>query len=420
MHRSTRNSLRRVTEFTSKRWITADYSFVSPSGARGKIQLMKAPSHFGHYSSRVNRPQNEDRYSASLIDSPRGSSLTPKSQREGGKQKVFNFSVFDGHGGYECSEFLSTNLSRYVENLDLSTAYDIAERYRKGVGGYWRHWRNSEIEYYIQRLNSRDDLQLRVPMAFLSADYDYTVAQAGSAGSTCTSVFLYSHETESYQNTTFWDPNQVSTLVVAHVGDTRAILSDHGGVAHRLTAIHHPSSPTESERLSRYASSFFTDSFGEERFGRFANTRAFGDAIGKARGITAEPQMLECRIGDPNTVRTLDNNNNSKSGVRVFGGNEGFLVMVSDGVSDLVSDQEIVDLVMATAYKSGSMRGTPQEAAKEVVQFAEALGGNDNATCLVIRLSGWGHWNWRDKTGNLREERLRDALDSGRRRDRMA
>lgn len=398
-----------------RRCLSTTYSFSAGGGARGRVALLKAPSHLGHYTLRVNRPTNEDRYAAALMEVPRGSSLTPRSRRETGKQKVFNFSVFDGHGGNECSQFLADNLAKYVENFDLSTVYDIAKDYRKNVGGYWRHWRDAEVERYVSRLNTQDDLQLRVPMAFLKADYDFTVRDQRPAGSTCTSIYIYSHDPDAV----FWEPNQVSSLLVAHVGDTRAILSDSHGAAHRLTAIHHPSSPTETERLSRYASSFFTDSFGEERFGRFANTRAFGDAVGKSRGITAEPQLLECLIGkDANKFANISPNNHHS--IKTFGGDEGFIVMVSDGVSDMVSDQEIVDLVMATAYKSGSMRGTPQDAAKEVVEYAQALGGNDNATCLVIRLPGWGKWTWTDKTGVLREDRLRDAFDSQNRRDRRA
>lgn len=44
-----------------------------------------------------------------------------------------------------------------------------------------------------------------------------------------------------------------------------------------------------------------------------------------------------------------------------------FLVLVSDGISDVMSDQEIVDLVRGTA--------DPTRAANKIVSFAEDVGG---------------------------------------------
>jgi protein phosphatase PTC6 len=59
-----------------------------------------------------------------------------------------------------------------------------------------------------------------------------------------------------------------------------------------------------------------------------------------------------------------------------------FLVLVSDGVSGTLSDQEIVDVVKEAR--------TPEQGAKDVVAFAtEVSREGDNATCLVIRLGGW-------------------------------
>jgi protein phosphatase PTC6 len=368
------------------------------------MPMLKVPAFLGHYTSRVNRPSNEDRYFAGVLELPVGSSLTRKSTRKKfthDTRQVFNFSVFDGHGGAECSEFLQQKLAEYVENCDLASGQQLRDIYRKTIGGYWRAW-GPELDKYVAKMTSMDDLQLRVPLAFLKADYDF-VSQNEKSGSTCTSVFLYSQNDSKM----FWDDGQVANLVVAHVGDTRCILCDAVGNVHQLTTNHHPSSPIENTRLRRYAASFFTDSFGEERFERYANTRAFGDIQAKAKGITAEPELIECRVGniptgveDPRYIRT-------------FTGNESFLVLMSDGVSEMMSDQEIVDLVINTANQAGSGRGTPQDAAKEIVQYAATVGGNDNATCMVIRLSGWGQWDkWRDRTGPIREERIRSALDS--------
>lgn len=376
------------------------------------VPLLQVPSHLGHYTSRVNRPYNEDRYFAGVLKLPANSSLTPRSVRVSKHTKtrnVFNYSVFDGHGGSECADFLKTELGEYIENCDLTKGKEIQELYRTKIGGYWRAWKH-EIERYLSKLTVDDDLELRVPLAYLKADYDF-VQQNETCGSTCTSVFLYSLDPTKM----YWDADQVSNLVVAHVGDTRCILADNLGNVHPLTINHHPSTALEATRLKRYSASFYTDSFGEERFDEFANTRAFGDLRAKAKGVSAEPDIVECQIGDPTKLRDLQLHDR-RPGVKMFGGNEAFLIVMSDGVSGMVSDQELVDLTINTANQSGYGRGSPQDAAEEIVKYAEALGGDDNATCMVVRLSGWGLWNWKDRTGALREDRLRDAFDKRNRR----
>lgn len=178
-------------------------------------------------------------------------------------------------------------------------------------------------------------------------------------GGSTASVALLSTPTP----TPFWHPNSPSTLVAAHVGDTRILLCrTSDGAAVPLTANHHPSMPTEARRLQRYAASFVTDSFGEERVLGLANTRAFGDIGSKRIGVSAEPQLTTVQIAPAGYS---------------------FIVLVSDGVSGHLEDQEIVDVVKEAR--------TPDQAAKNLVSFAvETAGGDaDNATALVVRLGGW-------------------------------
>lgn len=377
------------------------------------VPLLQVPTYLGHYTSRVNRPYNEDRYFAGILRLPTSSSLTPRSMRESNgassTRNVFMYSVFDGHGGADCADFLKAKLAGYLEDCDLSKGKEIQELYRQNIGGYWRAWKH-EIEKYISKLSVDDDLELRVPLSFLKADYDFIQAN-DTSGSTCTSVFLYSLDPSKM----YWDSGQVSNLAVAHVGDSRCIIADNLGNVHPLSINHHPSTSLEATRLKRYSASFYTDSFGEERFDEFANTRAFGDSRVKSKGVSAEPDIVKCQLGDPKMLRQI-HTYKKRTNIKTFGGNEAFLILMSDGVSGLVSDQELVDLTINTANQSGSGRGSPQDAAEEIVKYIEAIGGDDNATCMVIRLSGWGYWNWRDRTGMVREERLRQAFDKQNRR----
>jgi protein phosphatase PTC6 len=228
--------------------------------------------------------------------------------------------------------------------------------------------------------------------AFLKADYDFVSAQVGKqdedpvladkaindddilghpsrsgkniggpkrfkGGSTC-SIALISTPTPS----PFWHPASPSTIVTAHVGDTRILLCNTAtGLATPLTSNHHPSLPEEATRLRRYAAAFVTDSFGEERVSGLANTRAFGDMASKRIGVSAEPEIRRVELSPAEYS---------------------FMVLVSDGVSGHLSDQEIVDIVKEAK--------TPEQAARDVTSYAtETKGDADNATTLVVRLGGW-------------------------------
>lgn len=208
-------------------------------------------------------------------------------------------------------------------------------------------------------------------------------------GGSTASVALISTPTPS----PFWHPAAHSTLVVAHVGDTRVLLCETAtGRPLPLTSDHHPSSPAESRRLRRYVTdSVVTDSFGEERIQGLANSRAFGDMQSKRIGVSAEPDVARVALRPAEFA---------------------FLVLVSDGVSGSLGDQEIVDVVKEAR--------TPEEGARRVVEYAtEVSADGDNATCLVVRLGGWER---RSEGGvgslgtrEVREMRRAEAADPRRR-----
>lgn len=287
---------------------------------------------------------------------------------------------------------------------------ELTKNWKDLVGGYFRRFKPAYFSIYgsYQTLGEESDamkasgqdvtcgaaIEEVMSYAFLKADYDFVAAQAAKqtenadntraerplnegeilgspskvrahiggpsrfkGGSTC-SVALVSTPSA----VPFWNPSTTSTLLVAHVGDTRILLcSTATGAAIPLTTNHHPSSPVETNRLRRYAASFVTDSFGEERISGLANTRAFGDMASKRIGVSAEPEIKRVELG---------------------AAEYSFMVLVSDGVSGTLSDQEVVDIVKEAK--------TPEQAARDVVNFAtEVSAEGDNATCLVVRMGGW-------------------------------
>lgn len=157
-----------------------------------------------------------------------------------------------------------------------------------------------------------------------------------------------------------------------------------------------------------------TDSFGEERFISLANTRAFGDVDYKDVGVTAEPDFNQYIIGDLAAIlEFLTPEEIQKHTIGGLGGDESFIVLCSDGVTNVLTDQEIADIVMTNVNLRGQTFATPQWCAQEIIKFVEYVGGDDNATCMVIRLNGWGNWPTIDRTGELRQARLDDYNPRG-------
>ncbi|KAK3944529.1 phosphatase 2C-like domain-containing protein [Diplogelasinospora grovesii] len=319
---------------------------------------------------------------------------------------------------------------------------ELLQEYKSTVGGYFRRFHSTHFSLpqpsrsgstsLAAELKKPDDeecapvtLESVLTYAFLRADLDFITAQArkpdpddplvsdfplnrdeilGSPhlppsghgiggqtrfkGGSTASVALISTPTPA----PFWHPAAHSTLVVAHVGDTRILLCKTAtGLPRPLTSDHHPSSPTESRRLRRYAAeSLITDSFGEERISGLANSRAFGDMQSKRIGVSAEPEICRVELGPAEYS---------------------FLVLMSDGVSGTLSDEEIVDVIKEAH--------TPEEGARKVVEYATEISSDgDNATCLVVRLGGWER---RSEGGlgslgtkEMRDMRRAEALDPRR------
>lgn len=290
--------------------------------------------------------------------------------------------------------------------------------WKENVGGYFRRFKPTAFAQASE--SSKPTMLTILTHAFLSTDLTFLMIQLSRSradadpiaadrplnandtldspskgtkppfkGGSTASVALISTPSP----TPFWHPSTSSTLYTAHCGDTRILLSHvQSGDAEPLTTNHHPSHPIESSRLRRYAASFVTDSFGEERMSGLANTRAFGDMSSKRMGVSAEPEICRKDLKPAEYA---------------------FMVIMSDGVSGCVGDQEVVDLVKEAK--------TPEEGARSVVGFATSVSEEgDNATALVVRLGGWERRNEGGKgslgTREQREWRRKEAEGRGGRR----
>jgi len=233
--------------------------------------------------------------------------------------------------------------------------------------------------------NTELSLEARATLAFFEVDRILSADDtAQSCGATASVAILHSLDSPA---TPFFSAKKL-VLTVAHCGDTRVLLcATRNGQVFPMTETHHADSHVESIRLRRMmGSSIITDSYGESRWmGVLANTRCLGDLRYKKFGVTAEPEVR---------TKVLE------------GADWAFLVLVSDGISAILSDDEIVDLVRDA--------NDPKTAAEKILAFSEELGGNDNATAIVIPLAGWHKIGGPDKTRELRDYRRLQAVGNER------
>jgi len=183
----------------------------------------------------TSRKQNEDRYVTQQLTLSDGSSAT-------------FFGVFDGHGGFAASEWLSRNLSSLLS----------------------KHVRLDKAKESLAKAFDEADSVLLAPQGFLG------MGARGLGGPRCGSTCVIALVVGR-------------TLVVANCGDSRAVLVA-GGKAEILSIDHVPDNETERYRIEnknpnkkkplvRYVESTWRVG------GLLALSRAFGNAYMKASGL---------------------------------------------------------------------------------------------------------------------------------------
>ncbi|KAL4973984.1 phosphatase 2C-like domain-containing protein [Aspergillus desertorum] len=145
-------------------------------------------------------------------------------------------------------------------------------------------------------------------------------------------------------------------LYTANVGDARVILC-RNGKALRLSYDHKGSDENEGRRIANAGGLILNNRVN----GVLAVTRALGDAYIKDL-VTGHPYTTETVI-QPD----LDE----------------FIILACDGLWDVCSDQEAVDLIRNVS--------DAQEASKILVDHALARFSTDNLSCMVIRLNADRH-----------------------------
>jgi len=266
------------------------------------------------------------------------------------------YGIFDGHTGNLASKYVASTM------YDQLLAYVHLDSLTNLVSTETPAW--------------KDQVRANVSEAFaqIHEDFAQRTSTLGSSamdrsGTTATSLLV----TED-------------VVVVSSIGDSRAVLSSMGagGVISpiQLTKDHVASDPGE-RKLVMEKGGFVSASGGIDRVnGTLAITRSIGD-VGLAPLLSREPHVLSFTHEE---IRELCGSNQQQ-------GMPCFVVLASDGLWDVMSNQEVVDMVGvviasydATDRVSWNNGGAFQEAAEVLAVDAYIRGSNDNIGVCVVAL----------------------------------
>lgn len=243
----------------------------------------------------------------------------------GGDPNFSYFGVYDGHGGRQIADFLEEALENTI----------------------------------YQELQIGDDATIpeRLARAFLITDCESKKSGIMTSGATCVSALLH-------------NDGGCKKLYVANVGDSRAVLcavrnesgnrpeNECGYCSKRLSYDHTADDPNEQARI-KAAGGFITRG---RVLGILAVARSFGDH-GMKDFVTAEPHLSEVELSD--------------GGVGSFP----FLILACDGVWDVMSDQEAIEMVLR---HTNNGKSSNIDAAQLLVDEAIERGTSDNVTAIVV------------------------------------
>eukprot|EP00798_Chlamydomonas_sp_ICE-L_P014538 gene14538-20578_t len=236
------------------------------------------------------------------------------------------FGVFDGHGGPNAADYVRSNFFlNLLQHPKFSTNIEAA------VGELL-------ATVMIQHPKFSTDIQAAVVDTYERTDVQYLRQETSSGRDDgCTGV------------TAIMVGNR---LLVANAGDSRAVLC-RGGTAIGMSIDHKPNSKEERARIE--AAGGVVIWAGTWRVGGvLAVSRAFGDRPLK-KFVIPTPAVFN----------------------ETLGSEDEFLLMASDGLWDVINNQEAVTLI----------RGIPdgEKAARRLTEEAFKRGSNDNISALVIR-----------------------------------
>jgi serine/threonine protein phosphatase PrpC len=270
------------------------------------------------------------------------------------------FAVFDGHGGYYCSQFLSDYLIPTIEHQ----IYKICSYRKHSIAK--RSWLNDLLHYKeddwkLLERQQKNDKQMAY-CAKLSQYFDNSKAikMALENAFRRTDEMYIKHvivKTSNQKNIDIGDLSGSCAIVtyfcgtkmfVANTGDCRCVLArrqpDGTLQAIACSNDHKATEKQEEERLRKQFPDEHDIIYGGRVKGKLEPTRAFGDVLFKQKLFSqAQPELLGRRYRKWNPPYiTVDP---EITEFDIDPEKDEFAILGTDGLFDFLSNQEIVDIV---------------------------------------------------------------------------
>lgn len=256
------------------------------------------------------------------------------------------FGVYDGHGGDFCSKYAATHFHTKLSAL-METKFNSKRRDSELSNHSAATSSSSSITECFDMdadVLSPEDIENCYVDAFASIDKELeNYDESSSSGSTAVTCLVRTY-------------NGRTTFHVANVGDSRAIFYSNSETT-RLTVDHKATNQDEVKRIKALNGIIFNKRVG----GVIAVTRALGQADEKPF-ISSAPHTESVEVVS----------------------DDSFLVLVSDGVTDVFSDEQVTQFV-ADRLAKGENSIT---ICRQLLNQAKDQGSMDNMTAIVIRFGG--------------------------------
>lgn len=276
------------------------------------------------------------------------SDTRPASCSESPSDSLHFFAVFDGHGGVEAAKHCADCMDK-----------NLFDSWKKNIGGDVPKCRSSHDRQASTFPVSSgipppapptsQDIQKVFVDAFIKTDDQFRSEDVSAlVGSTAVTVLVG----QRY-------------YLVANCGDSRAVLC-RSGQAHPLTVDHKPEREDEMARVEKAGGQVWFWN-GARVMGVLAMSRAIGDRSLRPY-VIPEPEVTI-------VPRTLDDT---------------LIIIATDGLWDVVSDQEACTLAMKCLDRAQQKGATASDAARltstVLIRAAMDRGSRDNITVVVIDL----------------------------------
>jgi serine/threonine protein phosphatase PrpC len=256
------------------------------------------------------------------------------------------FGVFDGHNGAEVAKLVAQKLPEIILKN---------KNYREG---------NIELGLQESFMTLDESLLTQESVAELfrlRREYSkepITRRNAPAIASGCTAVVVLIKD---------------NVLYVANLGDSRCILS-RDNKAFPLSSDHKPGDQTEKQRIERAGGQVVCGRIKKDNK-KIGISRVFGDYLYK--GNSSLPQKEQMIIAWPDVVVEQLKPNKDQ-----------FMVLVSDGVSDCISNAELISFVAKTIKKSDKLSKICEQLFARLlpqVMPKKGAAGRDNMTLMIVK-----------------------------------